>query len=185
MPMRLTVCIALLATMAPLAVADTHTQGAADTTDRGGQVCCFTVQGDVVEVLIAPTRDAVRRIQAELAVRGFDPGQIDGVMGPRTERALRSFQRREGLVEGLVSVETLERLHIRVAAGQSSAPVPLAPPAPTQETDPAAETLRADPARMVPAPQALPSEPERLPNYTGPNQHHTVEKLHWPGKSPR
>jgi hypothetical protein len=38
-----------------------------------------------------------RGVQAALAVRGYYSGRIDGVMGPETRAAIRSFQAHEGL----------------------------------------------------------------------------------------
>jgi peptidoglycan hydrolase-like protein with peptidoglycan-binding domain len=43
----------------------------------------------------APLRDdhpRVKRIQEALKSQGHDPGPIDGLFGPRTEEALRSYQ---------------------------------------------------------------------------------------------
>ena len=39
----------------------------------------------------------VRRIQAALADRGYDPGPIDGRSGPRTRAAIGAYQRDHGL----------------------------------------------------------------------------------------
>jgi len=41
--------------------------------------------------------DKVRRAQQALQTKGFDPGPIDGIIGPRTEDAIRSFQDRYGI----------------------------------------------------------------------------------------
>jgi peptidoglycan hydrolase-like protein with peptidoglycan-binding domain len=41
--------------------------------------------------------DKVRRVQQALQSKGFDPGPIDGVIGPRTEDAIRGFQDRYGI----------------------------------------------------------------------------------------
>ncbi len=41
--------------------------------------------------------DEVRRLQEALRERGFDPGPVDGVFGPRTQVALRDYQRSQGL----------------------------------------------------------------------------------------
>jgi hypothetical protein len=41
---------------------------------------------------VALTRDDVRRGQRLLADLGFDPGPIDGIMGPRTSAAIENFQ---------------------------------------------------------------------------------------------
>lgn len=40
---------------------------------------------------------AVSQLQKALADKGFNPGQIDGNFGPRTEAALKSFQRSRGI----------------------------------------------------------------------------------------
>lgn len=40
----------------------------------------------------------VRALQEALVELGYDPGKVDGLMGPRTANALRAFQRRGGLL---------------------------------------------------------------------------------------
>ena len=37
-------------------------------------------------------KEQVRQVQTALKGRGFDPGRIDGVMGPKTMMAIRNFQ---------------------------------------------------------------------------------------------
>jgi hypothetical protein len=55
----------------------------------------------------------IRRIQEQLKAQGHDPGPIDGVMGPQTEQALRSYQKQENLPEtGQLDQETLGKLGI-------------------------------------------------------------------------
>ncbi len=55
----------------------------------------------------------VRDAQRTLRDLGYQPGPIDGVMGPRTQTALRSYQRTEGLpVTGRLDPETMARLDI-------------------------------------------------------------------------
>jgi peptidoglycan hydrolase-like protein with peptidoglycan-binding domain len=39
----------------------------------------------------------VRAVQAALRNKGFDPGSIDGVAGPMTKEAVRTFQSRYGM----------------------------------------------------------------------------------------
>lgn len=52
-----------------------------------------------------------REIQTTLAARGFDPGPIDGVRGPKTIAAIRAFQAANGLtVDGIVGPETSSAL---------------------------------------------------------------------------
>lgn len=54
-------------------------------------------------------------VQRELADRGYPPGGIDGIFGPRTEAALRDFQKNNDLLEtGTPTPETLVELGIEV-----------------------------------------------------------------------
>jgi GH24 family phage-related lysozyme (muramidase) len=51
--------------------------------------------------------EPVKRLQAALAGKGFSPGPADGDFGPKTERAVREFQRAKGLaVDGIVGPQT-------------------------------------------------------------------------------
>ena len=53
-------------------------------------------------------------VQAYLAELGYDPGPIDGVIGPKTRMAIKAFQGNEGLtVTGEPSDELLEHLKNR------------------------------------------------------------------------
>ncbi|GAW93667.1 peptidoglycan-binding protein LysM [Calderihabitans maritimus] len=46
-------------------------------------------------------------LQLLLTRAGFDPGPIDGIFGPRTEAAVKAFQRQKGLpVTGVVDTNT-------------------------------------------------------------------------------
>jgi peptidoglycan hydrolase-like protein with peptidoglycan-binding domain len=53
-------------------------------------------------------RDSVRQVQDALQAKGFDPGPIDGVAGPRTKAAVRKFQDRFGMkASGEIDNQTL------------------------------------------------------------------------------
>jgi peptidoglycan hydrolase-like protein with peptidoglycan-binding domain len=50
---------------------------------------------------------AIRRVQGLLKQRGFDPGPLDGVVGPVTRGAVRAFQDHYGLKAGEIDNQTL------------------------------------------------------------------------------
>ena len=53
----------------------------------------------------------VYALQSALKERGYDPGQLDGVYGKKTARAVRRFQKDRGLkVDGIAGPETLKAL---------------------------------------------------------------------------
>jgi len=67
------------------------------------------------------TGDDVTALQRRLHELGFDPGRIDGIFGPETERALQEFQRNVGTpADGLcgpVTFKSLDRLARTVVGG--------------------------------------------------------------------
>jgi peptidoglycan hydrolase-like protein with peptidoglycan-binding domain len=57
--------------------------------------------------------DQVKRLQKALQDKGMDPGPIDGILGPKTQAALRSFQRDQKLPEtGRMDNDTLAKLGV-------------------------------------------------------------------------
>lgn len=55
--------------------------------------------------------DVVEEIQSRLNGLGFDAGSEDGIFGPRTEAAVKSFQGRAGLTaDGVVGEDTMDAL---------------------------------------------------------------------------
>ena len=51
--------------------------------------------------------EAVRALQAVLNLRGYDCGEPDGSFGPKTETAVKAFQKAKGLdVDGIVGTDT-------------------------------------------------------------------------------
>jgi N-acetylmuramoyl-L-alanine amidase len=66
--------------------------------------------------------DDVATLQERLLELGFDAGRADGVFGPRTERALRGFQREYGLVPdgtcGPATLRALRQLGRHVTGGR-------------------------------------------------------------------
>jgi peptidoglycan hydrolase-like protein with peptidoglycan-binding domain len=56
----------------------------------------------------------VRQVQERLQASGFNPGAIDGSMGPQTRQALLWFQNTKGiLATGDLDEKTLNALEVR------------------------------------------------------------------------
>ena len=68
--------------------------------------------------------DKVRAAQQSLKDQGFDPGPVDGRMGPKTRAAITDFQKKEGLkVSGQLDADTASRLGATQTSGvQQPAP---------------------------------------------------------------
>jgi hypothetical protein len=118
----------------------------------------------------------VAEVQAGLLRIGYDPGPVDGLIGPRTRSAVRAFQRANALaVSGRIDAPFAEALRRELArAGRDPAAVtaaapPTAPAAPApvvERSTLAPPTGAAAPAGRRPAAgmdAARPDAPERRP----------------------
>lgn len=73
-------------------------------------------------------KEEILRAQKLLDQKGYQVGEIDGIMGPQTRRAIRSFQKSEGLPEdGLITLALLERLENSPNQEKSNTPSPSPP----------------------------------------------------------
>jgi len=64
--------------------------------------------------------EQIKAVQQALKQKGHDPGAINGVMGPQTLQALRSFQQSNGLKPtGVLDSETVQKLGISSSSRQS------------------------------------------------------------------
>ena len=55
----------------------------------------------------------VKSMQGALKAKGYDPGAVDGALGPRTRAALRDFQKAEGLrATGRLDADTRLKLGV-------------------------------------------------------------------------
>jgi hypothetical protein len=61
------------------------------------------------------SRADIRRAQELLAQLGFDPGPVDGLIGPRTRAAVESFEQAKGLpASGEVTPALIDRLALEI-----------------------------------------------------------------------
>lgn len=114
----------------------------------------------------APQRrqDEVRKAQAALNQQGFNVGDPDGKLGPRTKQALIAFQKQRGFkTTGKMDHTTLDALHANgaapVASPQNNQPGPAQ--APAQATPGQATPAQAGPDQAAPpaVPLSMPGEP--------------------------
>ncbi|HEY7246418.1 MAG TPA: peptidoglycan-binding domain-containing protein [Xanthobacteraceae bacterium] len=72
-----------------------------------------TAQAKDLEMDAVPalTAEGIRTVQQALQKKGFDPGPIDGIIGPQTEQAVRKFQDGYGIsASGRIDNQTLYAL---------------------------------------------------------------------------
>ena len=63
---------------------------------------------------MAQTSQTIRAAQEALKAKGYDPGPIDGIYGPRTRAATEDFQKHETLTaDGRLGPKTLDSLQIK------------------------------------------------------------------------
>jgi len=60
------------------------------------------------------TQDIIARLQQALKTKGFNPGDVDGVLGSATLSAVEAYQRASGLARGGVTMETIESLDVKL-----------------------------------------------------------------------
>lgn len=59
--------------------------------------------------------EEIRQVQQKLNESGFDAGQVDGIMGPRTEAAIKNFQESNAIeATGSLNQKTLDELGVEV-----------------------------------------------------------------------
>lgn len=106
----------------------------------------------------AGNREQVRAAQQALKDKGHDPGSIDGVMGPKTQAALKDFQKAQGLKEtGRLDAETSAKLGVDTAAAASP-----------RGSEPSASPSGTSPSGAKPAPGS--KDPSASPGASAPSQ---------------
>lgn len=107
-----------LALMAALAAGSAWAAGGSKQSSemQGGQ----SWQGGQQQSM---NQDTVRQLQEQLQNQGYEVGQVDGVMGPRTQEALMSFQRDQNLqATGRPDQQTMAALGIESDSQQAEVP---------------------------------------------------------------
>ena len=93
---------------------------------------------------LATGDEMVKAAQQALKDQGLDPGVVDGRMGPKTEAALRAFQKAHGMEPtGQLDVKTTDALGMNGKTSSSGAsstagsasPATLSSPAPSDPAD--------------------------------------------------
>jgi peptidoglycan hydrolase-like protein with peptidoglycan-binding domain len=70
---------------------------------------------------MAAGKEHVKAVQQALKDKGHDPGAVDGVMGPKTQAALKEFQSKEGIKEsGRLDAETMSKLGVQARSGAAA-----------------------------------------------------------------
>jgi peptidoglycan hydrolase-like protein with peptidoglycan-binding domain len=60
--------------------------------------------------------EQVKAVQQALKDNGLDPGTVDGRMGPKTQAALRDFQKAHGMdATGRIDMKTMQSLGVEAA----------------------------------------------------------------------
>lgn len=92
----------------------------------------------------------VLAVQQALTLKGYDVGVPDGIVGPKTTAAIRSYQQKSGLeVDGSVSSALLQALNRRSEIPQKAPATNLDPD--VEVADPIAALIEAGPAQEQPA----------------------------------
>jgi hypothetical protein len=103
----------------------------------------------------APAQGNVAGIQKALQKLGFDPGKIDGIMGPHTQKAIKAFQQANGLTpDGIVGPKTQAAL-AKALQGGPPAGAAAASPTPAAAAAPASAPAGAAGAKAIKKPAAV------------------------------
>src|SRR3954466_3103732 len=65
--------------------------------------------------------DTIKQVQEKLSQQGQDPGKVDGILGQKTQAALKEFQQQNGLQpSGEADQQTLAALQVDESSSSSS-----------------------------------------------------------------
>jgi peptidoglycan hydrolase-like protein with peptidoglycan-binding domain len=155
-------------------------QGSPEITDRST---------DQEQTRTGLSRDQIREVQRALLRQGYYAGSVDGNFGPKTERALRQFQKAQQLsVTGQLddgSLAALQADQTEVGGEKSTGPkeiptstspsTPQAPPETFAPTSPSPSTPQAPPETSAPT-SPSPSTPQAPPETSAPTSPSTPQE---------
>ena len=134
--MALAVALALAAAPA-LAQGNSDTKSSMKSSTSGGAPSGAGMSGNT---------ERVKAVQQALKDQGHDPGAIDGVMGPKTEAALRDYQQKQGLkVTGRLDADTSAKLGVQKSSSAPSSTSPAA--SPSTNAPPSSDTKPSKPSK--------------------------------------
>jgi peptidoglycan hydrolase-like protein with peptidoglycan-binding domain len=109
----------------PASPGTTGTSGVSDAARPGA------MKGESKGQAGTGNKEQVRAVQEALKDRGMYEGEVDGIMGPKTQAGLRAFQKKENLQEtGRLDQQTMGRLGVQ-KAGATGSTSPAASPSTT------------------------------------------------------
>ena len=108
------------------ATAAANQDGEPEGTDRETAAGTAAADGTVYEKLASGAKgDAVKRMQERLIELGYDPGTADGIFGTGTRKAVKAFQKQNGLeTDGVAGNKTLTALYSPDAKASPGPPEP-------------------------------------------------------------
>jgi peptidoglycan hydrolase-like protein with peptidoglycan-binding domain len=113
--------------------------------------------------------DQIRQLQQQLQAQGYNPGSIDGKMGPKTSQALRQFQQAQGITaSGKADSQTLQALGVQGGEGQQEF-MGVSPGFESEQQE--QQQQPSQPSEQQPSqPSSQPSEPSQQPSGSGMQQ---------------
>jgi PBP1b-binding outer membrane lipoprotein LpoB len=93
----------------PITAASTEQQEAVSTEQ---QEAVSFLHWHAILCSINTTPIIVRKLQQALLAAGYNPGMIDGIIGSSTVRAITSYQKKNNLAVGQITIDTLKSLGI-------------------------------------------------------------------------
>ena len=124
----------IAAALCTLAFAAPSVYAAGDTYGSSSSSMQRGAYGASVHGSSAMSAEQVRHVQQALSDKGYDVGPIDGIMGPRTSAALRSYQQKNNLAGARgMDAQTLESLGVQANAGVGASGRSMTPSAGTRD----------------------------------------------------